>query len=149
VITILAILFTDLLIGIMIGILAGLFFVLRSNFRTTIMVVRDGNQFLFRLKKDVSFLNKPILKQRLEEVPDNAEVLIDATRADFIDKDVIEVMNDFLRHAHLKNITVDIKRSVHKPLEQIIDMSFKDEILKPELKMNTNIKKSMLNFNPA
>ncbi len=120
VITIIAILFTDLLIGILIGIAAGLFFVLRSNFKTSVFVVNDNNKYLVRLRKDVSFLNKPILKNKLEQVPANAFVLIDAMRADFIDKDIIEVINDFLRHAHLKNIRVEIKKSGHKPVHQLI-----------------------------
>jgi MFS superfamily sulfate permease-like transporter len=64
----------------------------------------------------VSFLNKPIVKKKLEDVPENAFVLIDATRADFIDKDVIEEVNNFLCHAHLKNIKVEIKKSMHKPM---------------------------------
>lgn len=113
-ITVLAILLTDLLIGVLIGIVAGLFFVIRSNFRSSVFVVNDRNNFLFRLRKDVSFLNKPIIKYKLEEVPENAFVLIDASRADFIDKDVVEVIEDFIQHAHLKNITVELKRSLLK-----------------------------------
>ena len=115
VITILAILATDLLKGILIGIAVGLFFMIRSNFRSAVLVVNDDNKYLFRLRKDVSFLNKPIVKKRLEDVPKNASVLIDATRADFIDKDVIEEINNFMVHAHLKNIKVEIKKSTHKP----------------------------------
>ncbi|ULQ56160.1 SulP family inorganic anion transporter [Flavihumibacter rivuli] len=113
-ITILAILFTDLLMGIMIGCLAGLFFVMRSNFKSAVFVVNDENRYLFRLRKDVSFLNKPIIKRKLEKVPENAYVLIDATRADFIDKDVIEVIEDFMKHAHLKNINTELKKSLYK-----------------------------------
>ena len=128
VITIVAILLTDLLIGIMIGIGAGLFFVLRSNFRTSVFVVNDDNKWLVRLRKDVSFLNKPILKSKLEQVPGNSYVLIDAVRADFIDKDIIEVINDFLRHAHLKNITVEIKKSGHKQVHQLIGIEKENEI---------------------
>ena len=116
VVTIVAILLTDLLIGIVIGIAVGLFFMVRSNFRSSVFVVNDQNNFLIRFRKDVSFLNKPIVKKKLEDVPENAYVLIDATRADFIDKDVIEEVNNFLCHAHLKNIKVDIKKSVHKPM---------------------------------
>ncbi len=66
------------------------------------------------MRKDVSFLNKPIVKGRLESVPNNGYVLIDISRADFIDKDIIEVIEDFMLHAHLKNITVEIKRSLFK-----------------------------------
>jgi MFS superfamily sulfate permease-like transporter len=119
-VTVLAIIFTDLLIGILIGIGVGLFFVMHSNFKTALLVVNDNNKYLFRLRKDVSFLNKPILKAKLEEVPKNASVLIDIARADFIDKDVIEVINDFMKHAHLKNIRVQIKRSQLKRNHQLI-----------------------------
>jgi MFS superfamily sulfate permease-like transporter len=113
-ITIVAILFTDLLKGVMVGIVVGLFFIIRTNFKSAVIVVNDDNRYLFRLRKDVSFLNKPIIKRKLEEVPENSIVLIDAARADFIDKDVIEVIEDFLIHAPLKNIVVELKRSANR-----------------------------------
>lgn len=120
-VTIVAIIFTDLLVGIVIGIGVGLFFVLRSNFRTSFFVVHDNSRYLFRLRKDVSFLNKPLLKSKLESVPENSSVLIDISRADFIDKDVAEVINDFLQHAHLKNIKTEIKKSAGKTMHQHIE----------------------------
>jgi len=61
-VTIIAILFTDLLIGISIGIAVSLVFIIRSNFKTAVMVVNDNNNYLIRFQKDVSFLNKPIIK---------------------------------------------------------------------------------------
>ncbi len=121
VVTIVAILMTDLLVGIVVGIIVGLFFMVRSNFRSSVFVVHDNNNFLIRFRKDVSFLNKPIIKKKLEEVPENAYVLFDATRADFIDKDVIEEVNNFLCHAHLKNIKVEIKRSLTKPMHTLFE----------------------------
>lgn len=117
--TIVAILCTDLLIGIGIGILVGLFFMVRSNFRSSVFVVNDNNNYLVRLRKDVSFLNKPIIKLKLERVPENAYVIIDATRADFIDKDIIEEINNFIIHAHLKNIRVEVKKSFNKPMHSL------------------------------
>lgn len=114
VITIVAILMTDLLTGVLIGIGIGLFFVMRSNFKSAVFVVHDDNKYHFRLRKDVSFLNKPIIKNKLEKVPANASVFIDASRADFIDKDVVEVIEDFMLHAPLKNISVKLKRSIYK-----------------------------------
>lgn len=110
-VTIVAILFTDLLTGILIGCVTGLFYVMRSNFKSSVLVVNDQNRFLFRLRKDVSFLNKPILKTRLQEIPVNSYVLIDATRADYIDKNIIEVIEDFLHIAPKKNIKVEVKKS--------------------------------------
>jgi MFS superfamily sulfate permease-like transporter len=62
----------------------------------------------------VSLLNKPIIKSKLEKVPEDSYVLIDAARADFIDRDVIEVIEDFMKHAHLKDIKVELKKSIYK-----------------------------------
>jgi MFS superfamily sulfate permease-like transporter len=59
-------------------------------------------------------MNKPIIKNKLEEVPEDSYVLIDASRADFIDKDIVDVIEDFMIHAPLKNIRVDLKRSSFK-----------------------------------
>lgn len=123
VVTIAAILLTDLLKGIMVGIAVGLFYSIRSNFRSSVFIVHDDNKYLFRLRKDVSFLNKPIVKSKLEKVPENAYVIIDATRADFIDKDVIEEINNFMVHAHLKNIKVEIKKSEHKPFHLLFNQT--------------------------
>ncbi|MES1224725.1 MAG: SulP family inorganic anion transporter, partial [Bacteroidota bacterium] len=120
-VTIIAILLTDLLIGIVIGIGVGLFFLLRSNFKSAVMVVNDNHRYLVRFRKDVSFLNKPIVKEKLESVPESSFVLIDVTRADFIDKDIIDTINEFLHHAHLKNIRVEIKKSPFKMLHQLVN----------------------------
>jgi MFS superfamily sulfate permease-like transporter len=107
--TIIAILFTDLLIGICIGIAVSLVFIIRSNFKTAVLVVNDNNNYLIRFRKDVSFLNKPIIKNQLELLPENAYLVIDVARAEYIDKDVIDEVNGFLCHAHLKNIKVALK----------------------------------------
>ncbi|MDE3124267.1 MAG: SulP family inorganic anion transporter [Bacteroidota bacterium] len=118
-VTIAAILLSDLLIGILIGCAVALFFLISSNFRSAVLVVNDSNNYLIRLRKDVSFLNKPIIKEKLEQIPENSFVLIDVTRADFIDKDVIEEINHYLKHAHLKNIKVEIKKSSHKSMHRL------------------------------
>lgn len=119
IITILAILFTDLLKGIVVGIVVGLFYLIRSNFKSSVFVVNNENNYLIRLRKDVSFLNKPIIKNKLEQIPENSFLLIDATRSDYIDKDIIEEINNFLYHAHLKNIKVEIKKSNYKAMHNL------------------------------
>lgn len=127
VVTILAILFTDLLIGILVGMGVALFFLVRSNFRSAVMIVHDENKYLVRLRKDVSFLNKPIVKKKLESVPEDSFVLIDITRSDFIDKDVIDVINEFMHHAHLKNIRVEVRKSqfktAHRPVGEPAELN--------------------------
>ncbi len=111
-ITIAAILYSNLLLGIAIGIIISFAFILYSNFKSSIMIVHNNKgHYLLRLRKDVSFLNKAKLKNTLEDLPNSTHILIDISRCDFIDKDVIEVINDFSKHAHLKNVSVEIKKN--------------------------------------
>ena len=97
---------------------------IRTNFKSSVFIVHDNNKYLFRLRKDVSFLNKPIIKNKLEKVPENSFVLIDASRADFIDRDIVEVIEDFMIHAPLKNIKVEVKYSEYR------DQGFNNIILR-------------------
>ena len=85
VITVLAILFTDLLQGIAIGMLCGLYYVVRANFQSAIGLTQDGHNYLLRLQKDVSFLNKALLRDALGKIDSNSYVIIDGRRAQFID----------------------------------------------------------------
>jgi MFS superfamily sulfate permease-like transporter len=128
-ITLIAILVSDLLAGILIGTIVALFSLIRSNFKSAIMVVNDENKWLVRFRKDISFLNKPIVKEKLESIPPDAYVLIDITRSDFIDKDIIDVVNEFLHHAHLKNIRVEIKKSSFKSGHQFLHEQTTSKVL--------------------
>jgi MFS superfamily sulfate permease-like transporter len=110
-VTILAILLTDLLIGISIGMVVGLFYVVKSNFQEAIQITQDQNNFLLKLNKDVTFLNKAVLRHKLEGIPENAYVIIDGTKASFIDQDILETIVNFQDYARFKNITVEIKKS--------------------------------------
>lgn len=109
--TILAILATDLLKGVLIGIGIAIIFIIRSNFKSAVIITNEADKYLVRLRKDVSFFNKAILKQGLEKVPANSYVIIDVSRADFIDQDIIEIIEDFQKHAPLENIKVEIKKN--------------------------------------
>jgi len=119
VITVLAIVFTDLLKGVLIGIAIGIFYVIRSNFRSAIFVVKQNGGTLIRMRKDVSFFSKPILKAALEKVEKGSSVIIDMTSAEFIDKDILDTISDFNDHAHLKDIRVEIKNTTYNDSSKI------------------------------
>jgi MFS superfamily sulfate permease-like transporter len=108
-VTIVAILATDLLKGMAIGVIVGLFFVLYTNYQSAFKLVRDGNNYLLRLQKDASFLNKAPLRSILSSIGDDASVVIDGTRATFIDYDIAETLNDFMKAAPDRNIKVERK----------------------------------------
>ncbi len=122
-VTIVAILLSDLLIGICIGLVAGLFFVLRSNFKSAIFFIKDEHRYLIRFRKEVSFLNKGLMKGLIEAIPDNTAVLIDSTKSEFIDKDIVELVNDFIVNAETRGIRVYIKYSNNQSREFFADKS--------------------------
>jgi MFS superfamily sulfate permease-like transporter len=106
VITISAILVTDLLQGVVIGIAIGLVFVMRSNYHKSITLQQDKGYLTLQLNKDVSFLNKALLRSLLHKVEKNSTLVIDASKAQFIDHDIQETLVNFLKTAVDDNITV-------------------------------------------
>jgi MFS superfamily sulfate permease-like transporter len=109
VVTLIAILFTDLLKGMGIGMLCGLFYVMRANFHAALTLTHDGNNYLLRLQKDVSFLNKPLLRELLAQVEPCSSLIIDGHRAQFIDQDILETLYDYRRSAVDDNITLELR----------------------------------------
>jgi MFS superfamily sulfate permease-like transporter len=108
IVTVLAIILTDLLSGVMIGLALGLFFVIRENHRECISVVNQNEHYLMRLNKDATFVNKSELRTKLREIPPGAHVTIDGTRALYVDRDIVEAVEDFKLLAPYKHITVAV-----------------------------------------
>jgi MFS superfamily sulfate permease-like transporter len=106
VVTVIAILFTDLLVGIGIGMVFGLFFVIKTNFVHSVDVTERKGNYLIKLQKDVSFLNKALLMKELSKIPKGSTVIINANKAEFIDQDIQELLNDYIATSSDKNITV-------------------------------------------
>ena len=110
-ITVVAILYDDLLKGVAIGTVVGLLFVVKSNFTSAITMKSRGTNYLIRFRKDVTFLNKKVLRETFEAIPPNSIVLVDATNAHFIDRDILDSLIDFNENAravgtelHLRNL---------------------------------------------
>jgi MFS superfamily sulfate permease-like transporter len=108
VITIVAILLTDLLKGILVGIGAGAYFIMLANYRSAMTLVKEeAGHYLLNFKKDVSFVHKVALKKMLSSIPNNSHVIIDMHKTSFIDKDNEEIIDDFMTTAHYRDITVE------------------------------------------
>lgn len=107
-ITVVAILFTDLLKGMAIGLGFGLFFVIKTNYHAAITLIQDGSHYVLLFNKDVSFLNKALLRKFILSIQENSTVTIDASKANFIDQDIFETVEDFLASAPDDNITVEV-----------------------------------------
>lgn len=112
IITIIAILFTDLLIGIGIGLAVGIFFILKKNYKHSYSEKEErtatGEVITIKLSEEVTFLNKGSIQEKLASLPENCTVIIDGSRSVNIDYDVLEMIQDFKDYsAALKNITVE------------------------------------------
>ena len=94
VITILAVLFTDLLKGIAIGILVAIFYVLKRNYQNHFTLEETPEGFKLILSEEVTFLNKGGILEALnkhKELP----ITIDASLTKSIDLDVLEALQEF------------------------------------------------------
>jgi MFS superfamily sulfate permease-like transporter len=111
IVTVVAIVFTDLLTGILIGIVSSIYFILKNNFHYSIFTIEDEQRHLLRFRKEVNFLNKAYLKQILMKIPNDSALLIDATNSKFIDNDIVDLVNDFIVNATTRGIRVYIKYS--------------------------------------
>ena len=112
-ITIVGIVFTDLLKGIVLGITAAIFFIIREHYRNAHSLHREeftlGSRMVMTLSEEVSFINKgDVLRTLHEEVPSDSKLRIDGTRNRYIDYDVLEVIRDFAETAHERNIHLEI-----------------------------------------
>ncbi|HTN22306.1 MAG TPA: SulP family inorganic anion transporter [Pelobium sp.] len=131
-VTVLAVVFTDLLTGVGIGLAVGIIFLLRTNYRNPYFYSVDQNKgtdlIRIKLAQEVSFLNKGTIQYTLTHIPRNKSVIIDGTNSLFIDKDVLTAIFDFQEHAHTKNIKVElinIRQNYELP-------KLKDLIIKPQ-----------------
>lgn len=107
--TILGVLFTDLLIGIAIGIFVSMLFLLRKNLKNDYRKEINDGVIVLYLSEQVSFLNKASIKAELNDIPSNYALKIDGTACKNIDFDVIELMREFMLHkAPQKNISVEL-----------------------------------------
>jgi carbonic anhydrase/SulP family sulfate permease len=97
-VTVSAILATDLLVGIMIGLVFSVLFILRSNMRAPLRCVMErhvgGEVLHVKLANQVSFLNRVALLRTLEEVPPGGNLLIDASESDYLDPDARELLRE-------------------------------------------------------
>jgi carbonic anhydrase len=130
VVTILGLVFTDLLTGMLIGLIIALFSILLENYKS-ISYFREtmiDNKLIFRLSEHVSFLNKANIKYTLDNIAKNSEVVIDATRCKYMDYDVYEVIEDFKNEAQLKNIKLILENmrgfGVLKPVAKVRSQTY-------------------------
>ncbi|WP_409049874.1 SulP family inorganic anion transporter [Sandarakinorhabdus sp.] len=109
VVTVLAILFTDLLIGILIGLAVGMVFVIYRSTGGIITYVEHGDSAMIRARRNLYFMHKPALQEALARVPSGYVALIDLSATSYVDLDCIDIINSFAKAAQFRDIRVVVK----------------------------------------
>lgn len=112
--TLVSIVLTDLLVGILIGLAVSLAFILNSNLRRPLRQVVEkhlsGEVVHIELPDQVSFLNRAVLERRLDEATAGTHLLLDASRSDYIDPDILALIREFKETtAPLRGISVSLR----------------------------------------
>ena len=98
-ITVAAIVFTDLLMGIFIGLAVSIGFILHSNMRRPLRKVMEkhptGDVLRIELANQVSFFSRAALDTTLRNAPRGSHVLLDARSTNYIDVDILDLIKDF------------------------------------------------------
>jgi MFS superfamily sulfate permease-like transporter len=110
--TVLAVVFTDLLKGVGIGLAISVFYILQGNMKRAYYLSReeldDTDEFTLKLAEEVSFLNKAAIKKTLKNVKPGSKVTIDARGTSYITMDVLEMIQDFA-NVRAKEEDIDIQ----------------------------------------
>lgn len=111
--TVIGIVMTDLLTGILVGITFALISLLYKSYTTSYFVTTeiDGEKHKTNLKlaQEVNFLNKASILKILNEIPEDSQLVIDTSHSIHIDHDVREIIDDFKnKTSKIKNIQTQI-----------------------------------------
>ena len=115
-VTVIAVVFTDLLKGIGIGVFVAMIYILYTNYKGSMTFVREGKNVLIQFNKDIFYFNKSELKQKLASLQEGDLVFIDGVNASFIDHDIFLTLEEFQREVKARNIKVEFKGISRKKL---------------------------------
>ncbi|MEK6153013.1 SulP family inorganic anion transporter [Flavobacteriaceae bacterium 3-367] len=111
-VTVLGIIFTDLLIGIGLGLAVGIVVILIKSYQNShFLHIEDKSNGKHRIKmtlaEEVTFFNKGAILKELDSLPENTYLELDVRKTRFLDNDIVEILEDFTEKA--RNRHIDIK----------------------------------------
>ena len=112
IVTVLGIVFTDLLVGIGLGLAVGIVVILIKSYQNShFLHIQDKSngkhRILMTLAEEVTFFNKGAILKELDALPENSYLELDVRKTRYLDNDIIEILEDFSEKA--KNRGIDIK----------------------------------------
>lgn len=98
IVTVVGIVFTDLLVGISLGMAVGVFFILFENFRNSYFYQQreEGERIIVELSEHLTFLNKASIMKLLDEIEVGHPITVDASKCVYMHPDVEEIIEDFM-----------------------------------------------------
>ncbi|WP_299900700.1 SulP family inorganic anion transporter [uncultured Aquimarina sp.] len=135
IVTVVFIVFKDLLWGIGIGLAVGIVITLIKSYQNSHFLHKEESEGTSKIKmtlaEEVTFFNKATILKELDALPQNSYLELDVTKTTYLDHDVIEILDDFKEKAKNRNITVKLisQRGIEENPESYIDF-FK---LRPKL----------------
>lgn len=112
ILTIIVILSTDLLIGVSIGLLISIYFIVQNNFKAEYKITKTRHNGIemdcIKLNSNVTFLNKVKLRKILDEVPEFSVLTIDGGDCNFIDYDILEIISEYHSKAHDRHVELHL-----------------------------------------
>ena len=113
VVTVLGIVFTDLLIGIALGLSVGVVVILIKSFQNShFLHIEDHSNGAHKIKmtlaEEVTFFNKGAILKELDSLPHNSSLELDVTKTRYLDNDIIEILEDFSQKALRRKIDIKL-----------------------------------------
>jgi len=112
IVTIVVIVFKDLLWGIIAGLFIGVIVIMVKSFQNSLFLHQEkstnGHVVKMNFAEEVTFLNKGAIAKQLNQIPVNSTLYLDIRKSRYIDSDVVDVLEDFVIQSRNKNITVHL-----------------------------------------
>ncbi|WP_417238232.1 SulP family inorganic anion transporter [Bizionia sp.] len=113
IVTVVGIVFTDLLFGIGLGLMVGVVVILLKSYQNShFLHIEDKSNGKHKIKmtlaEEVTFFNKGAILKELESLPRDTYLELDLINTRYLDHDIIEILEDFLYKAEERNISIKL-----------------------------------------
>lgn len=119
IVTVVGIVFTDLLVGISLGLFVGIIVILLKSYQNShFLHIEDNSNGKHKIKmtlaEEVTFFNKGAILKELDRLPHETHLEINLLKTRYLDNDIIEILEDFIYKAKERNIDLKLvsKRGV-------------------------------------
>jgi MFS superfamily sulfate permease-like transporter len=110
VLTVLAILFSDLLIGVLIGFVISGGFILHNHYKARVIFIKDQeNRKEISFGPNLTFLNQVQIMDALQGLPEKTHIVLDGNNIEYIDADIIEYLQEFVMTATDRDQDIELQ----------------------------------------